>query len=283
MDGEAVGRGVGHQSRLVKRRSVRPRRPWARVVAAAGAQREWMPSMERPLPHACHRRPDRAVRPRGEGAERAWRSRWGILVSAELRCRMQVVSMKFLLIAASPVGRRPGRRRLRRPLRLSAFAASGGCVGKVLLPPKRKRAQRARAGLARSCRAHLHPGACGALRPSGAGEFRRGRSAYASPRSTGSSAAPTDAPGPTRWVHEPDRYGEVAEHVLVTPGHYVWEQPLWACSISGRPQPGQTVVTTHRLDHVQGLVSRPLRDGDAPGAHCGGPLLRRSAPPCSMS
>ena len=49
-------------------------------------------------------------------------------------------------------------------------------------------------------------------------------------------------PGPVRWTRGPDRYAEVAERVVVAPGHYVWERragPL----VSGPPEPGQTEVT----------------------------------------
>ena len=119
--------------------------------------------------------------------------------------------------------------------------AQGGCVGKVLLPPiVGMRGERVLASPGRVERIYLPPrveryGHRVLLRPDReervrfAAVYRIERSVYT-------------APGPTRWVREPDRYADVAEHVVVTPGHYVWER-RYGPLVSGPPLPGQTVVT----------------------------------------
>ncbi len=120
-------------------------------------------------------------------------------------------------------------------------SAQGGCVGKVLLPPSESlHSERVLAAPGRVERSYLPPrierfGHQVLVRPAReervrfAAIYRLERTAYR-------------APGPMRWVREPDRYADVAEHVLVTPGHYVWER-RYGPLVSGPPQPGQTVVT----------------------------------------
>ncbi len=127
------------------------------------------------------------------------------------------------------------------PLFVPVALAEGGCVGKVLLPPSesltRERVlaapghverlyapprmerygRRVLVRAAREDRVHV------------SAVYRIERHAYT-------------APGPMRWVHEPDRYADVAEHVLAAPGHYVWER-RYGPLVSGPPQPDQTVVT----------------------------------------
>ncbi|WP_174300792.1 peptidoglycan-binding protein [Caulobacter sp. S45] len=119
--------------------------------------------------------------------------------------------------------------------------AQGGCVGKVLLPPSEsERSERVLTSPGHVERLHLPPqverfGRQVMVRPARqervrlAAVYRVERSAYS-------------APGPMRWVREPDSYADVAEHVLVAPGHYVWEQ-RYGPLVSGAPQPGQTMVT----------------------------------------
>ena len=137
--------------------------------------------------------------------------------------------MKPLLIAALLAGA------------ASPALAEAGCVGQVLLPPvERAHSERVLvapgrierryvpAEVARSSRQVL-------VRP-GYEERRRVPALYRLERSF------VAAPGPVRWSREPDRYAEVAERVLVQPGHYVWERragPL----VSGPPEPGQTMVS----------------------------------------
>ena len=43
-------------------------------------------------------------------------------------------------------------------------------------------------------------------------------------------------------MREPQRYADVAERVLVEPGHYVWER-RYGPTVSRPPEPGQTVVS----------------------------------------
>ncbi len=120
-------------------------------------------------------------------------------------------------------------------------SAEGGCVGKVLLPPSESmHSERVLAAPGRVERTYLPPrverhGHQVLVRPAGetrvrlAAVYRIERHAYS-------------APGPMRWVREPDRYADVAEQVVVAPGHYVWER-RYGPLVSGPPQPGQTVVT----------------------------------------
>lgn len=49
------------------------------------------------------------------------------------------------------------------------------------------------------------------------------------------------SPGPRHWVREAPRYGTVVEHVVVQPGHWVWERRYGPVA-SGPPEPGQVVV-----------------------------------------
>lgn len=123
----------------------------------------------------------------------------------------------------------------------SPVLAQAQCVGRVLLPPVES---------ARSSRVLVAPGRAERVyvpavvqretrrvlvRP-GREERVRWAAVYRTERSW------IAAPGPLRWTREPDRYEDVAERVLVQPGHYVWERragPL----VSGPPQLGQTVVT----------------------------------------
>ena len=119
--------------------------------------------------------------------------------------------------------------------------AQGGCVGTVLLPPSESvRSERVPVSPGRVERTYLPPqveryGHRVLVRPERemrvrlAAVYRIERSVYS-------------APGPMRWVHEPDRYGDVAENMVVAPGHYVWER-RYGPLVSGPPQPGQTVVT----------------------------------------
>ena len=134
-------------------------------------------------------------------------------------------------------------------------SAQGGCVGKVLLPPSESQhSERVLVAPGRVERMYLPPrverfGRRVLVRPAReerarfAAIYRIERSAYS-------------APGPVRWVHEPDRYADVAEQVLVTPGHYVWER-RYGPLVSGPPQPGQTVVTPTGL--IMCKVWRPAR------------------------
>ena len=122
-----------------------------------------------------------------------------------------------------------------------AALAQGGCVGKVLLPPSEAVGrERVLASPGRMERVYLpaqvqHLGRRVLVRPAReerlhtAAVYRIERRVYT-------------VPGPVRWMRGPDRYAEVSERAVVTPGHYVWERrsgPL----VSGPPQPGQTVVT----------------------------------------
>ena len=122
-----------------------------------------------------------------------------------------------------------------------AAVAQGGCVGRVLLPPvEREHSERVLEAPGRVERSYLPPrverfGRQVLVRPARqervrfAAVYRVERGVYRSP-------------GPTRWVREPDRYADVAETVVVAPGHYVWER-RYGPLVSGPPQPGQTVVT----------------------------------------
>jgi hypothetical protein len=48
-------------------------------------------------------------------------------------------------------------------------------------------------------------------------------------------------PGPRRWVHEEAQYATTTEHVMVSPGRWVWERHYGPMS-SAPAQPGQTIV-----------------------------------------
>ena len=123
----------------------------------------------------------------------------------------------------------------------SPTLAQSGCVGKVLLPPVESvRVERVLEAPGHVERIY-HPPVV----------ERSGRQVLVRPAREERIDMPplyrverrlVSAPGPTRWVREPDRYADVAEQVLVAPGHYVWERrdgPM----VSGPPQPGQTMVT----------------------------------------
>ena len=122
----------------------------------------------------------------------------------------------------------------------SAFAQSG-CVGKVLLPPVESvRSERVLEEPGRTDRIY-HPAVL--ARSERQVLVRRAwieridlPPLYRVERQL------VSVPGPTRWTREPDRYADVAEHVLVAPGHYVWER-RYGPMVSGPPQPGQTMVT----------------------------------------
>ena len=122
-----------------------------------------------------------------------------------------------------------------------AASAQGGCVGKILLPPTESvRSERVLASPGRVERVYLPPRVERSshrvlVRP-GREERIRFAAVYRIERSVSA------APGLTRWVREPDRYADVAETVIATPGHYVWERRYGPLG-SGPPQPGQTVVT----------------------------------------
>ena len=123
----------------------------------------------------------------------------------------------------------------------SPVLAQSGCVGKVLLPPVESLRTERVLEAAGHVEHIYHPPVV----------ERRGRQVLVRPaREERIDLAPlyrverrlVSAPGPTRWTREPDRYADVAEQVLVAPGHYVWERrdgPM----VSGPPQPGQTMVT----------------------------------------
>ena len=127
------------------------------------------------------------------------------------------------------------------PALTSVASAEGGCVGEVLLPPSEsEHSERVLASPGRVERTWLPPrmeryGHKVLVRPAReartpvAAVYRIERSVYSEP-------------GSTRWVREPDRYADVAERVLVTPGHSVWAR-RYGPVVSGPPQPGQTVVT----------------------------------------
>ena len=135
--------------------------------------------------------------------------------------------------------------------------AQSGCVGTVLLPPSESvHSERVLASPGRTERVYLPPrveryGHRVLVRPERgvrvrlAAVYRIERSVYS-------------APGPMRWVHEPDRYADVAENVVESPGHYVWER-RYGPLVSGPPQPGQTVVTPTGL--VMCKVWCPARYG----------------------
>ena len=136
-------------------------------------------------------------------------------------------------------------------------SAEGGCVGKVLLPPSEsERSERVLASPGRVERLYLPPrvqhyGRQVLVRPAHearvrlAAVYRIEHAVYV-------------APGPRRWVREPDRYADVAERVVVAPGHSVWER-RYGPLVSGPPQPGQTVVTPTGL--VMCKVWCPARYG----------------------
>ncbi len=127
------------------------------------------------------------------------------------------------------------------PVLAPSALAQSGCVGRVLLPPvESARAERVMASpghvertyvaarLARTSHRVL-------VRPARQ-EQMRWPALYRVERRVVSE------PGSVRWTREPDHYADLTEQVLVTPGHYVWEQrrgPL----VSAAPQPGQTLVT----------------------------------------
>ena len=141
---------------------------------------------------------------------------------------------------------------LMKPLVISAMAAAslaggspvlaqGGCVGQVLLPPvETVRSERVLTAPGRVERAYVpaeveRSRRAVLVRPAreeriGFGAQYRLETRYVS------------APGPVRWVREPDRYADIAEHVLVEPGHYVWQR-RYGPTVSGPPEPGQTVVS----------------------------------------
>ena len=133
-----------------------------------------------------------------------------------------------LAVSASPVLAQPG-------------GMGSGCVGKVLLPPL---------ATLRTERVLETPGHVKRLYHPPVVE-RSGRQVMVRPAREERIDLPplyrierrlVSTPGPTRWVHEPDRYADVAEQVLVAPGHYVWERRDGPMA-SGPPQPGQTMVT----------------------------------------
>ncbi len=123
----------------------------------------------------------------------------------------------------------------------SPVLAQGGCVGKVLLPPvETSRGERVLEAPGRVERLY-HPALV----------ERRGRQVMVRPGREERIALPalyrtersyTVQPGPTRWSREPDRYADVADQVLVAPGHYVWERRSGPV-VSGPPEAGQTIVT----------------------------------------
>jgi hypothetical protein len=119
--------------------------------------------------------------------------------------------------------------------------AAAQCVGKVLLPPvEAMRSSRVLVAHGRDARVYVpavvqRSGRQVMVRP-GREERVRWGAVYRMERSY------VAAPGPVRWVREPDRYADVAEHVLVQPGHYVWERRS-APVVSAPPEPGQTIVT----------------------------------------
>ena len=119
--------------------------------------------------------------------------------------------------------------------------AQSGCVGKVLLPPVESvRSERVLEEPGRADRIY-HPAVVA----------RSGRQVLVRPAREERIDLPplyrierrlVSAPGPTRWTREPDRYADMAEHVLVAAGHYVWER-RYGPTVSAPYQPGQTVVT----------------------------------------
>jgi hypothetical protein len=123
----------------------------------------------------------------------------------------------------------------------SPALAEGGCVGKVLLPPSESvHGERALLAPGHAERVYLpaqvqhsrravlvHPGRVERIAHAAVWRVER---TYVS------------APGPVRWERGPERYAAVTERVLVQPGHYVWERRD-APTVSGPPQPGQTVVS----------------------------------------
>ena len=119
--------------------------------------------------------------------------------------------------------------------------AQGGCVGKVLLPPTEAvHSERVLASPGRVERIYLparveRSGHQVLVRP-GREERVRLAAVYRVERHVYTS------PGPTRWTRGPDRYEDVAQTVMIAPGHYVWER-RYGPLVSAPPQPGQTVVT----------------------------------------
>ena len=123
----------------------------------------------------------------------------------------------------------------------SPALAGGGCVGKVLLPPVEAQGhERVLVAPGHEARVYIP----GRVERSGRRVLvraaREERMAWGAIYHT--ERRVVYAPGPTHWVRQPDRYEDVAEHVMITPGHVVWER-RYAPVVSGPPQPGQTVVT----------------------------------------
>ncbi len=127
------------------------------------------------------------------------------------------------------------------PAGVPPASAQSGCVGKVLLPSSEtEHSERVLVSPGRMERLYLPPRVerygRQVLVRAGREERVRVAPVYRIEHSVYMSA------GPMRWVREPDRYADIAEHVLVAPGHYVWER-RYGPLVSAPPQPGQTVVT----------------------------------------
>jgi hypothetical protein len=136
-----------------------------------------------------------------------------------------------------------------KPLLLAALTASvaspalaeGTCVGKVLLPPSESvHGERVLVSPAHAERAYVPAQVQRSRRAVLVRPARVERIVHAAVWRT--ERTYVAAPGPVRWERGADRYADVAERVLVQPGRYVWER-RYAPTVSGPPQPGQTVVS----------------------------------------